>query len=190
MKKKSRIWIYPLIAMGLLLTLTNSCKKDNPVVLVIGQSSQGGIIAYILQATDPGYDANVQHGLIAAPVDQSTAIEWFNNINASTGATLTGLGTGNENTNTNVASQGAGSYAAKLCYDLALGGYSDWYLPSKDELNELYLNRVAIGGFTNNFYWSSTETTSNTAWSQFFGTGIQYDSHKYYPYYVRAVRTF
>ena len=190
MKKKSRIWIYPLIVMGLLLTLNNSCKKDNSVVLVIGQSYQGGIIAYILQATDPGYDANVQHGLIAAPVDQSTGIEWFNGDYISTGAISAELGSGNSNTQTINNSQDLGNYAAWLCYGLVSGGYSDWYLPSKNELNKLYLNRVAIGGFTSNLYWSSTEFDEVNAWVQSFFNGSQLSSSKNTTNDVRAVRTF
>ena len=190
MKKRSRIWIYPLIVMGLLLTLTNSCKKDNPIVLVIGQSYQGGIIAYILQATDPGYDAKVQHGLIATTVDQSTSMQWYNGSNTSTGATATALGSGNVNTNDIINSQDAGSYAAELCYDLELSGYSDWYLPSKDELNKLYLAKEAIGGFTTQFYWSSTESDASTAWTQDFTYGSYALEGKFNALHVRAIRDF
>ncbi len=123
--------------------------------------------------------------------NQSTGIIWYNGSYVTTGATATALGTGNANTNTIVNIQGAGSYAAKLCYDLLLNGYSDWYLPSKDELNKLYLNKTAIGGFVSNFYWSSSEYDANNAWDQFFSNGgIQSSIIKFSTEYVRAVRAF
>jgi hypothetical protein len=86
--------------------------------------------------------------------------------------------------------QGAGSYAAKLCSDLSLNGRTDWYLPSKDELNKLYLNKVLVGGFTNNYYWSSTENVFSFAWEQDFLDGSQAYSYKLVANYVRAVRAF
>ena len=76
--------------------------------------------------------------------------------------------------------------AKKACADLGEG----WKLTSKDELNYLYQNRVAIGGFKDGPHWSSTETSSNFAWYQLFNSGFQSYDSKDYAGYVRAVRAF
>ena len=164
-------------------------KQPTAPILTVGEAYQGGNIAYILQVGDPGYDANVVHGLIAAPTDQQL-IRWHNGTTKITGATGKAIGTGNANTEKIVMSQGLGSYAAKLCSDLVLGGYSDWYLPSKDELNKLYVNRVAIGGFSTYFYWSSTEIDDCGAYCNIFSTASEFNNGKGVESKVRAVRSF
>lgn len=159
----------------------------------IGMSYGGGIIFYI--------DGTGQHGLIAATSDQSTGIAWAVAAYQSTtvpapGAIGTAIGTGLANTNAIVAQNGVGiTYAAGLCdaytnTDTDTGIYSDWYLPSKDELNQLYLNKDAVGVFASAYYWSSTEYGNFYAWMQNFISGPQNDGGKANTYHVRAVRAF
>ena len=169
---------------------TLSWVNTSPCGLAIGQTYQGGIIFYL--------DASGCHGLISAPTDQSTGIGWWNGSYTNTTAFASCVGCGDGNTSMIVYNQGAGTYAAKLCSDLSLGGYSDWYLPSKYELNLMYLNIGQgnvlglgnVGGFANTGYWSSTESSSVNAWVQGFTSGSQLLNGKSIFNYVRAVRAF
>ena len=175
--------------------LTATCTMTvNPAPVAVGDSYGGGKVAYIFQVGDPGYVENKQHGLIAATADASETIAWSNITNTSVGTTGTAIGTGQANTTT-IVGQVVGetactSGAAYYCDRLVEGGHSDWFLPSRDELNKLYLNRVAIGGFAEYTYWSSSESASY-AWAQDFYDGVQGGDYKGYGGgRVRAVRAF
>jgi hypothetical protein len=79
------------------------------------------------------------------------------------------------------------------CDILELNGFDDWYLPSLDELNKLYLSKDLIGGFTDGDYWSSSEYTNNYVWIWYFepyGYGQEDIGNKNNFSYVRAIRSF
>ena len=157
--------------------------------LEIGDIYQGGIVFYL--------DGN-GGGLIAAPSDQSSGAQWGCYGTPISGADGTAIGTGAQNTIDIESGCSTPGTAADICVNLVLSGYTDWFLPSKDELNLMYQNIGQgnalglgnVGGFANNYYWSSTEADSNYAWVQGFGddylgTGVKDNFH-----YVRAIRAF
>jgi hypothetical protein len=101
--------------------------------------------------------------------------------------------------NQECATEYGGVTAAQAAFDAEINGYNDWYLPSKDELLEMY-NTIGnggpegnVGGFENNFYWSSSENGSNIpsgAWGVGFNNGGSSYGNKYGAYRVRVIRAF
>jgi len=156
----------------------------------INERYGGGIVFYV-------YD-NGQHGLIASPTDQGL-IQWYNGQARSTGATGDGLGAGAMNTAMIVATQMTdnftGNFAAKVCadYSVAVNGitYGDWYLPSKYELELLYLEWPFIDGIQNNAaYQSSTEDSKDNYWGVIFSNNTYFSNPKNTSAFVRAIRAF
>jgi len=80
-------------------------------------------------------------------------------------------------------------YAALACDNYRNSGCNDWFLPSRDELNQLYLQR-SLFGITSGWFWSSSQYLSFSVWVQYFDRGYQNDRIKYDDYYVRPVRAF
>jgi Protein of unknown function (DUF1566) len=161
------------------------CALPHGTIFHIGDNGPaGGKVFYLSDNTG-------LHGLEAAPADQSPGTVWGCNNALISGAQGTVVGTGAANTTAIVAGCSAANTAAKIADDYTLNGYTDWFLPSIDELNLLYQQKTVVGGFANNnLYWSSSEVDSGVVWSQYFQDGSQVKSIKYYPLPVRAVRAF
>lgn len=159
-----------------------SCKKEKPADISMGNTYGGGIIFYI--------DGTGAHGLIAAKADQSAAIQWYNGSYVTTNTVEGGVGKGQANTTAIVSAQGTGIYAASICDNLVLDGFSDWFLPSKNELNLLYQQRTLVGGFATDHYWSSPEHDTLSAWNLYFPYGSPYYADKASMASVRAIRAF
>jgi hypothetical protein len=139
---------------------------------VVGDSYGGGVVAYVFVSGDPGYVSGECHGIIATATDIVDDL-WYIDQSVNVGTTLTALGSGYDNTNEVFAVNGdAENYAVRTCYYHSEGGYTDWFLPSLDELAKLYYNKTAIGGFTNSaYYWSSSEYSTTSAWAIKFDAG-------------------
>ena len=127
----------------------------------------GGLIFYIDGTTY--YEAALS--------DQSSSKYWSNITDQEIGTTGIAIGTGQTNTSAIIAQS---------------GGATDWFLPSKDELDAIYINlhSEGIGDFTSNIYWSSSEFSFSNSWAQAFSNGFQSASSKTNNHYVRAIRFF
>lgn len=188
MNNTKKLFLNCFIALcaSMAIMLSGYVFAGKPGTNVIGGTGPGGGIIFHL--TDDG-----KKGLEAAPEDQSIGIQWYNGDYIGTNAARQGINGGSFNTDRIISSQGAGNYAARVAADYNGGGYGDWYLPSKDELNLIYTNLhlAGLGGFDASFYyWSSTEYNAFAAWGQAFDNGGQLIDGKGGAARVRAVRAF
>ncbi len=185
-----------LLMIGILLFIQHGCNKESdatPITFEIGQNHGGGIIFYV--------DATGKHGLIIAPVlSQFKLVRWGCKGENIVNAQNTNIGSGQQNTTAILERCKVANIAAKLCDDLILDGFSDWFLPSKDELNLFYENLLLKGiGDINSGYWSSTQSSPDMAWEHGMapssslapnGVNSQLTSTKDAENQVRAVRAF
>lgn len=159
--------------------------------LQIGDNYAGGIVTYLSSA---------DHGMVSSINDLSTSATWGCYNTANIAGTLLYIGNGAANTALILSGCTTTGIAAELCHSYTGGGYSDWYLPARYELELLITNRasvsagaVAAGGSsisTANIYWSSTQFNIGLAWDvPMNGSGAQ-NVERYLGFYVRAFRSF
>lgn len=165
----------------------------------VGELYGGGVVFWV--------DHTGQHGLIASMIDLSTSQVWSNVSSTLIGTTAQSDWDGLSNSNAIVGQATHSSSAAKLCLDYTnadygTGTYSDWYLPSRGELNDLWNNikavqkaldsdgNAATTEIAKTYYWSSSENANSSAWYFDFGYGSPSYLGKANTYHVRAVRAF
>ena len=169
-------------------------RLNNLIGFGVGGGEAGGH-DYIGQHFGGGYYMGTDgtYYYVCAPISgqYDGVLKWKTTLTTTTGATSTTDGYANTAA---MVTAGINDHpAGKFCVDLTINGYSDWYLPSKDELNLLYTNHAALetagsGSFTNAYYCSSSEGGATTAWRQHFVSGGQNNANKSNGYYVRAIR--
>lgn len=172
--------------------------SNNVFTYEIGEyvEDEGGVIFHRY------LDGSTQNYLVISITDQSTGQAYSNVASTLIGASAQSTWDGLSNSNAIVAQSGFTNGAAKTCLDLTSLGKNDWYLPSMDELNLIWINRfninktlVDVSGSTqvqtNVNYWSSTENTSVNAYGFTIQNAIYMNSFgKSATNYVRAVRKF
>ena len=163
----------------------------------IGEHTLGGIVYYT--------DNTGTHGLVYSDTSVGTSVAWYNGSYIATGATDTSAGAGQANTTTITAAQGNGNYAAAICDNLVLNGYSDWFLPSVAEFRYIVSSGTGFSFGIGAYFWSSSEIDAQNAylvWVTNLGyfTAISYDKNTTagpgqivgttLPVEIRAVRKF
>ncbi|MCL2156183.1 MAG: DUF1566 domain-containing protein [Leptospirales bacterium] len=184
---------------------TGLCNRCGDLYYNLGDTGPGGGIIFYIAPNGfdveghPSFSDNsyTAHYLEAAPEDMPSTLPWavspFDGDPVPGDATATAIGAGRRNTALIVEQNGPGiGFDAGACVEYFVPGYEsygDWFLPSKDELNLLFINRSYVGSF-GNFYWSSSEYSIDSAWVQAFSSGNQNASIKNNTDNVRAVRAF
>ena len=170
-----------------------------PRVYVVGETGPGGGIVFYAASTPftcgPTLNLSCKY-LEAAPTTGTDAwtdaIYWWSDVFTEIGTTSTAIGAGYSNTlamNTQSSSSGiAGTRSQDF---RGPNNLTDWFLPSRDELNEMYLSRDIIGDLTSNYYWSSSEFNAAVGMDHGLGDGNQTLDYKNENYvYVRPIRAF
>ncbi len=198
--KGGNFYVRPVRAFG--ATLALACADGG--VCAVGDTGPGGGKVFYVHASGTfacgATLASTCKYLEAAPTSGTAAwtdamYAWSGNTSEAIGAAAQGtaIGTGYKNTQSMVTQSSTAGMAGTLTRAYrGPNSLTDWYLPSKDELNQMYVNKSAIGSFfTASAYRSSSESIGESAWTQWFNDGRQISfSSKVGNFYVRPVRAF
>jgi len=180
--------------LGVIITVNNNLQimakeflSSETVSYIGGVGPAGGIVFF-----DKGNNSDGWRFMEAAPASSEFDAQWGAWGHDVSGIQLT-VGSGRRNTELIVArlvQLGETGRAAQLCVALNINGFNDWFLPSRDELNQMYLNRAIIRDFSDSWYWSSSQWSALDVWGQSFGNGDQGISSKGGTNRVLVVRAF
>lgn len=149
----------------------------------------GGIVFYVDRRNEHEWTY-----LEAAPAgwhgtDEDPRFLW-GEMGVTTGANGSGIGSGSANTA--LIAEQSGEFAAKIAATLVINGFDDWFLPSLDEIGEMYENlfRRQLGDLARAGYWTSTERTPDRAMVRNFDTAGQISGQKSNENHIRPIRAF
>jgi len=181
--------------------IKNICGVNGTTACAVGLQGPGGGVVFMTPSTlgnTTGLFYEAAPSTWSSPSGDPLSA-WCDNTDTLLGVAsdLDGTGAMDGAVKTTVMLGVCTSGAANLAdaYTVTVNGvaYGDWFLPSKGELNQMYVNKVVIGGFSTDYYWSSSEYAGYYAWFQYFGYGAQGGYSKdgtYGSFYVRPVRAF
>jgi hypothetical protein len=196
---KRVFWLIVLFTgiCAMLFTQNTDAENDESKAYKIGDTGPAGGVIFYDKGNYSDDSAAGWRYLEMAPAEIEFSAPWGGHgVNIS--GTSTAIGAGKVNTDLIVEqllSLGETECAAQLCDKLAYRGFTDWFLPSKDELDLIYknlrqTNMVKFG--TRKTYWSSSQANDECVWYQNFDSGSQfnYGNYKYNLFDVRAIRAF
>jgi len=160
----------------------SSCKKDELSIVKVGDQYGGGTVGYIFKVGDVGYDPNAKHGIIIQNGDLTNTGSLGCQWGTFRSQLKTSIGSGQFNTNLYIKNCTEPDIAAKLCDNLVVGEFSDWFLPSREEIEIILFNGILPG----QRYLNSSGGLSYIA----NGVTGQTDAYNSGPNKVRAVRYF
>ena len=196
--------ILPLMGIIALTSTIISCNKEEGPSLQ-QQLNDGTSIVTLLESYPVdsfytksyagGYIFHLETngtGMVVGKTDLSSTVSWGCNASIINGADGSLVGTGMANSDSITSQCSDLNTAAVVCYNSSSEGFTDWYLPSQDELSKVYnfVHNKGVGNFEPNFYWTSTQISSSTAQHVLFTNGSVSFSTKSNSHFVRAVRNF